>query len=154
MAEPKKKPSRRRLGLRSRTKGKTWERAVAALLRPIFGEHIHRGHQDARARASSQEGCDVDGSPFWCETKHGKQTNPRAALRQCREAQVTCDDERPAVVVSKDDRPPPGWKVGKPLDPPLATMELGAWLGLVADWVRLKKAAGEELEYPYTEIDR
>jgi hypothetical protein len=113
--EPRPGPGgcdRARLGRRSRRKGKTWERELAALLRPLFGEHVKRGFQSRCGR----DGCDVEGTPFWLEAKHGKLVNVRAALRQALEA----TDGRPAVVVAKDDR-----------SAPLVVMRLEDWLGLV-----------------------
>jgi hypothetical protein len=104
--------TRSALGRRSRRKGKTWERELAALLRPLFGEHVKRGLQSRCGR----DGCDVEGTPFWLEAKHGKLVNVRAALRQALEA----TDGRPAVVVAKDDR-----------SAPLVVMRLGDWLELV-----------------------
>lgn len=113
---------RARLGRRSKRKGKTWEREVATLLRPIFGEHVARGWQ---AR-SGRESCDVQGSPFWIECKHMQLVDLRAALRQ-----ASADtDGRPPVVIAKDDRKPPGWKVGDPGAAPMVLMRLEDWLAL------------------------
>jgi hypothetical protein len=138
-------PDRKKLGKRSKVKGRAWEQAVVRLLKPIFGDKVHRGHQDSRGGAAAGEGCDVEGTPFWCETKHGKAVSPMAALRQCREAQLARADTRPPVVVVKDDRKPPEWKVGKPLSPPMVVMELSDWLDLVGDWAELKSDAGEKV---------
>lgn len=102
---------RSRLGKRSRTKGKTWERAVAALLRPVFGAEVARGFQSR----SGRDGCDVEGTAYWVEAKHGKLVNVRAAIRQA----LAATDGRPVVVVSKDDR-----------STPLVTMQLSDWLEL------------------------
>lgn len=104
---------RTRLGRRSKRKGKTWERELAAMLRPVFGERVARGFQTR----SGRDGCDVEGTPYWLEAKHGKLVNVRAALRQALEA----TDGRPAVVVAKDDR-----------SVPLVVMRLADWLALVA----------------------
>jgi len=134
------------MGRRSRKKGHDWERAIAKLLRPIFGESVHRGHQSFRGGRAAGEGCDVDGSPFWIEAKHSQQTNPRSAIRQCNETQADCSDTRPPVAICKDDRKPPNWTVGVPMDQPIAVMELSDWLDLVEDWARLKTNAGEPLE--------
>lgn len=142
------------MGKRSRTKGKEWERSVARMLRPIFGKQVYRGHQDARAKEAHCEGCDVDGTPFWIETKHKHTVNILEALRQCSEAQTGCGDRRPAVVISKNDKKPPGWAPGKPLSPPLATMELGVFLGLVDDWIRMKVELDEEWGFIPMEVQR
>lgn len=104
--------ARSRNGRRSRTKGKVWERAVAALLRPIFGDQAKRGFQSR----SGRDGCDVEGTPYWVECKHGQFVNLRAALKQALEA----SDGRPVVVAAKDDR-----------SAPLAVMRLSDWLELV-----------------------
>jgi hypothetical protein len=119
-------------------------------MRHIFGEGVHRGHQDNRGGVAAGEGCDVEGTPLWVETKHGGNTSPRAALRQCREAQGINGDCRPPVTICKDDRKPPGWRPGKPLEQPIAVMELSDWLDLLADWARLKKLADEPLELKLT----
>jgi hypothetical protein len=110
------------------------------MLRAIFGEGVHRGSQ-----SRGGEECDVEGTPLFVECKHGTQTNPRAALRQCADVQEMTGDARPPVVMAKDDKPPPGWRIGRPLSPPIAVMLLSDWLFLVGDWARLKAAAGEPL---------
>jgi hypothetical protein len=140
--------SRSRLGKRSKGKGRAWERALVRLLKPIFGEDVHRGHQDNRGGVAAGEGCDCEGTPFWVEAKHEKATSPLAALRQCREAQAVNGDERPIVAVCKDDRKPKDWRPGQPMEPPIAVMELTDWLDLVADWARLKRDAGELMMLP------
>lgn len=112
VAEKSLAEARSRAGRRSRTKGKVWERAVAALLRPIFGEQAKRGYQSR----SGRDGCDVEGTPFWVECKHGALVNLRAALKQA----LTDSDGRPAVVCAKDDR-----------SAPLAVMRLSDWIELV-----------------------
>lgn len=111
-------------GRRSRTKGKVWERAVAAMLRPIFGDdEVKRGWQ---SRAGNEQ-CDVEGTPFWIECKCGTTVDMRAAMRQAmRDA-----DCRPPVVIAKDERKPPGWRVGDPGAPALVVMRLEDWLSLV-----------------------
>lgn len=78
----------------SRTKGRAFERAIAAKLRPLFGARIKRGYQARDGRAAP----DVDGSPFWIECKHGKAVSVRAALAQG----MAATDGRPVVVVAKD----------------------------------------------------
>ncbi len=138
-------PNRKKLGKRSKSKGRAWEQAVVRLLKPIFGDKVHRGHQDSRGGAAAGEGCDVEGTPFWVETKHGKAVSPMAALRQCREAQQVRGDTRPPTVIIKDDRKPPGWKVGQSLSPPIVVMELSDWLDLIQDWAELKSDAGEKV---------
>ena len=104
------KPDRSRLGRRSRRKGKVWERELAALLRPIF-PNAKRGFQNR----SGRDGCDVEGTTFWVEAKHGKCVNVRGALKQA----LDDTDGRPAVVVAKDDR-----------SAPFVVMTLNDWLAL------------------------
>lgn len=141
------------MGKRSAEKGKAWERAVNRMLRAIFGDEVHRGDQRTRGGAAPGEGCDCDGTPFWVEAKHEFQTNVKGALRQALEKQDEADDARPPVAVCKDDKPPPGWRVGKPLAPPIAAMLLCDWLALVEDWSRLKQLVGEPLVAPTSGAD-
>lgn len=141
------------MGARSRRKGRAWEQAVTRLLRPIFGDKVHRGDQRRGGGAAAGEGCDNEGTPFWVESKHEYQTNIKGALRQALIKQDEADDERPPVIVCKDDKPPPGWRVGRPLAPPLASMLLSDWLALVQDWTRLKRLAGEPLIAPTSSLD-
>lgn len=106
------KPDRSRIGRCSKRKGKVWEREVAALLRPVFGEHIARGWQSRNGR----EDCDVKGSPYWIECKHGQLVNLRAALKQA----IADTDGRTPVVIAKDDR-----------RDPVVVMRLDDWIKLV-----------------------
>lgn len=69
------------MGRLSRTKGKVWERAVAAMFRdamPSAAGSIKRGWQ---AR-SGKDAADVVVPVFHVECKHGIKPNPRAALEQ------------------------------------------------------------------------
>lgn len=86
-------------GRRSRNKGAGWEREAAHMLRPIYGDGVHRGYQ-ARDGA---EAADVEGTPFWVECKRGKKVNLRAALRQA----TAATDGRPCLVLGRDDREEP-----------------------------------------------
>jgi hypothetical protein len=124
MIGPRLVPDRARLGRRSRRKGKVWERELAALFRPVFGPQVARGFQSR----SGRDGCDVEGTPFWVEAKHGQLVDLRAAVRQG----VADGDGRKVVVVAKDDRKPPGWAVGQPGAAPLAVMHLSDWLELAS----------------------
>lgn len=84
------------MGKYQRTKGHSWERQVAILMRELF--------PDARRGMQSRDGADapdVEGTPYHVECKVGKLPNPRAALYQAiRDAK----GKRPAVAVVKDDR--------------------------------------------------
>ena len=110
---PANRAARKKTGRRSRRKGSTFERQVANDLKPIFERARRAGLR--QTQSGSDDAPDVDGcSPFWIETKHGKQTNPRAALAQAEEAMAAWaakggDPEcfRWALAVCKDDRQPP-----------------------------------------------
>ncbi len=67
-------------------------------MRPVYPE-AKRGFQSR----SGRDGCDVEGTPYWVECKHGKCVNVRAALRQA----LATTDGRPVLVVAKDDRTEP-----------------------------------------------
>ncbi len=103
-----------RRGRRSRVKGKVFERAVAKLLRGVFGDGVKRGWQSR----SGTEQCDVEGTPFHVECKHGKQVNLRAALRQA----IADTDGRPPVVIARDDR-----------QEPVVVMRLADWLDVMRE---------------------
>lgn len=114
LAQELRKPDRTRLGRLSRRKGKAWERELAALLRPVFGDHVARCFQSR----SGRDGCDVEGTPFWVEAKHGRLVNVRAALKQALDA----TDGRPVAVVAKDDR-----------STPIVVMRLEDWIAMVCE---------------------
>jgi hypothetical protein len=128
------------MGKLSRDKGKRWERAVAALLRPIFGGTVKRGL--AQARFGASEDADVKGVPeFWVECKHGRQVNLRAALEQARgaesvsrngatrgtRAEVFPRDRLRPVACCKDDR-----------KDPVVVMYLDDFVSLLQEWWSLK----------------
>lgn len=138
---------RKRLGKRARTKGKTWERTIVRLLRPIFPD-VYRAHQGRQGGAALGEGADVEGSPWWVEAKHCYTVSVLAALRQAMQVQAAKGDDRPPVVIAKVDKPPPGWRVGLELEPPTATMKLDDWIALVEDWVRLRCLVEESIVAP------
>ena len=125
-----------RAGKRSNNKGKTWERAINALLRPIYGEEaIYRGDQRRRGGAGPEEGADCEGTPYWIEAKHEKGgVSVWAALHQARVKKREKGDERPTVVVAKTDKKPAEGR----WEPPIAAMELEPFLDLIADHHRLR----------------
>ena len=111
--DPAGKEARKKTGRRSRRKGSTFERQVANDLKPLF-EHARcaglRQTQSGAADAPDVDGC----PPLWIETKHGKQTNPRAALAQAEEAMAVWAAKggdpalyKWALAVCKDDRQTP-----------------------------------------------
>lgn len=115
---------RSKLGRLSRNKGAAFERRVAQDMRPIFGSGVKRGL--AQARFGRGEAPDVDGcAPFWCETKHGKKVNLRAALKQATEAMSEANRTQDAwpIAVCKDDR-----------QQPMVVMHWGDYLQLLEEW--------------------
>lgn len=111
------------MGARSRRKGATWERDLAARWRERFHLEVKRGIGQMR---DASEVADVTGLPgFWVEAKHGAMPNPRAALAQAHEA---CG-ERPLwpIAVIKDDR-----------RAPFVCMTLDDFEDLVGEWMEAK----------------
>ena len=124
-----------RAGKRSRVKGKTWERAVCRMLRSIWSS-VYRGHQDSRGGAKAGEGCDVEGTPYYVECRHEREYNWRKHLREALAMRSKRGDARPVVLVAKDDKRPPGWRVGQPTTPPIAIMLLEEWVALAHELAR------------------
>ena len=96
-----------RRGRSNRRKGHDFEREVAALFRELWPE-AKRGLQ---SRGGTAEAPDVDGTPFWIESKRGKRTDIKAALEQAyvachkpTEAGTVVVDTRPPLAITKDDR--------------------------------------------------
>jgi hypothetical protein len=98
-----------RRGRASRRKGQQSERDIAALVRRVFPD-AKRGIGQARF---GRECPDVDGTPYWIETKCGKGAPIRAALKQA----IDDTDGRTPVVIVKDDR-----------REPFVVMRLSDWL--------------------------
>ena len=107
-----------------RRKGHDFERAIANLLKPLF--------PDARRGLDQPQGGgrqpDVDGTPFWIETKCGWRTNIKAAVEQAWVASTGTD--RPVVAITKDDH-----------ETALATMRLGDWISLIEELQSLRGQA-------------
>jgi len=72
-----------RRGRLSRSKGKAYEREVAAGYRALYGDAVKRGWQARRG----SDAPDVVGAPWWVEAKHQQRVSVRAALQQATEAQ-------------------------------------------------------------------
>jgi hypothetical protein len=87
-----------------RTKGKVGEREAAALLRELFPEAARTISQ-----ARGAEDCDVGGTPYFCEIKVGAKPAPLKALRQAKGDAKELGDERPPLVMCREDRR--GWTV-------------------------------------------
>lgn len=129
--DPARKEARRKIGKRSRNKGSTFERQVASDFRPVFPGAKRAGLRQTQSGA--HDAPDVSGcEPFWIETKHGKKTNPRAALAQAENALRQHTNNLPdaskpiyewPVAVCKDDR-----------KTPFVVMELSDFLELLAVW--------------------
>lgn len=107
-----------------RDKGHKWERALASMLRPLFGDLVKRGYQTR----DGKEAPDVDGTPYWLECKHGKAVSVWAAMRQA----VAATDGRTPIVVAKMDR-----------EEPLVVMRLSDWIA--QEERRLPKEVVQEL---------
>jgi len=134
---PKKDPKRVAAGKRSRNKGKTWERAIVRLLKPVWD--AFRGHQDSRGGFGGGEGCDVEGTPFYIEARHEQQYDWRKHLREALTMKTARGDARPVVLIAKEDKKPPGWSVGKPGTPPVAIMLMDDWYELARQVVSLQR---------------
>ena len=112
------------MGRMQREKGKRGERQVCDAFRPIFGTGVRRGVGQARDGSDQADG--VGTGPFWIESKHGKRTNAKKALRQ---AQADCGD-RPywPIAVCRDD-----------YDEATVTMSLADFLDLVGEYMELAR---------------
>ena len=102
-------------GKSSRTKGHSWEREVAIMLRSIFPE-ARRGLQYQDGMQCS----DVVNTPIHVECKRCKKVDYRAAMRQAR---AECRPGYAPVVVAKDDR-----------EDAVVMMLLDDWIDLVKEW--------------------
>lgn len=109
-AEDLRRAALSRRGRAARRKGQQSERDIAALVRRVFPD-AKRGIGQARF---GRECPDVDGTPYWIETKCGKNAPVRSALKQA----VDDTDGRTPVVIVKDDR-----------CEPFVVMRLSDWLG-------------------------
>ena len=106
------------MGARSRRKGAVWERDLVHVFAEVFGpENVRRGLQ----YRDGADAADVIAPALWIEAKVGKLTNPRAALRQAKEA--SAGKGLLAVAVCKDDR-----------DEPFITMSLDDFTDLLKEW--------------------
>lgn len=126
-----RKESSRLHGL-SRTKGRKYAQWVARKFRPIF-TMARRGLQDR----DGSEACDVEGTPYWIECKHGRRVSIPDAMDQA--VTDAPDDPRRRIVICRIDR-----------RGDLATMRLDDLLWLIDQNERLgdhlAKCAAEKLE--------
>jgi hypothetical protein len=115
--------TRKQLGRLSKNKGKSYERAIAEVLRVIWPE-AKRGIGQARA---ANEVPDVDGTPYWVECKHHKSSpNVHKAYAQGLAARR---DRSPVLVVSRHS--------GVSTD--LVTMNMQQFLLLMDELLELRK---------------
>jgi hypothetical protein len=109
------------VGKRSRTKGASWERELAAYLRQ-HGLDARRGIGQAR---SASEVSDVELDGWWVEAKRHRRTNPKAALAQACADTEAHDEGLTPVAVCRDD--------GTSIHEATVTMRLVDWVALVKD---------------------
>ena len=91
-------------GKSSRTKGHSFERAVARVLRVNFPD-ARRGKQSTGGREA-----DVEGTPFRIECKRQKTVtmgDVRRALQQAQGDAYNWEDDRPIIAITKGDRQEP-----------------------------------------------
>lgn len=103
--KPPLKPPRN--GRSVRTKGHNFERSLVHRFREVFGDQVERGLGQARAGGTVPDVANA--GSLWLEAKRGIRTNPRAALRQAREALARLDGRtayKIPVAVCKDDNEP------------------------------------------------
>lgn len=134
MAKPKAPKAKRTasaIGRSSRVKGKVYEREIANALKPVY-PGAKRGIGQVRAAG---EVPDVDGTPWWCETKHHKRSNIRKAYVQAVAAKATSSSpvHRTAsvLVITRDTGVPPD----------LVTMDFNTFMQLIANLERFRAAA-------------
>lgn len=102
----------------SRDKGARFERLVANLLKPVFGEKTTRSSGQC---FSGDTRADVDCPELWIECKAGKRPNIKAALEQAEEAKASNGSDKICVAVCKWDR-----------QPPTATLRLDDFIEIIA----------------------
>ena len=106
------------MGKHSRDKGARFERYVANILKPVFGQNVTRSSGqcfkgDTRA--------DVDCPTLWVECKVGKRPNIKAALEQAEEAARSSNSNKKCVAICKWDR-----------ESPIATMRLEDFIEMLS----------------------
>ncbi len=119
MAASKRTRTASQMGRYSRTKGAAFEREIANALKVLW-PGARRGIGQAR---NAGEVPDVDGTPYWIETKHHKRVNIRKAYDQAVKAQGARPSREGGVLVISRD-------TGNRTD--LATMSLDAFVAFVA----------------------
>src|SRR4051794_8209671 len=111
------------MGALSRRKGAQFERDLVHVFAEVFGpQNVRRGLQ----YRDGADAADVIAPALWIESKCGKRTNPRAALRQARAA--SAGKGLLCVAVCKDDR-----------EEPFIAMGLDDFLDLLREWWAARK---------------
>lgn len=87
------------MSAKSKRKGSAGEREVASLLAPLFGEGVKRGLAQCR---DASESADVEGTPYWIESKRYKGIAACRFLDQATKAAL--GDGRPPIVFMREDR--------------------------------------------------
>lgn len=85
-------------------KGKAFERAIVQRLKAA-GINCHRNL--SQSRSARQEGCDIEGTPWWLELCHAKAASPQKKWDQAYDDQSGEEpadrDWRPIIVIWKRD---------------------------------------------------
>lgn len=111
------------MGAMQRRKGHTWERELCRRLRELYGTDVRRSIQ---SRGGTQDGPDVDGTPWFIEAKVGAAPSPRRALLQAEAGAAERGDPRPCISACKWDSE----GGGKPADE-LVTMRWETFMQLL-----------------------
>jgi len=92
------------VGRAQREKGARFERKVANLLKPVFGDRTIRSSGQC---FSGDTRADVDCPNLWVECKVGKRPNIKAALEQAEQAAKSSNSDKKCVAICQWDREPP-----------------------------------------------
>ena len=93
---------RRKLGKRSRIKGRAFQAEVAKRWRDAGLYLDAASTQGAQVRSKRNIGNtppDIEGTPYWVECFHGKRPNPIGKLKQAEEEAERAEDPRAAVAI-------------------------------------------------------
>jgi len=141
-AKSPKNPKNVRAGKRARRKGRKFEWEIIHRWRAIFADReLYRGQQGIKGGAAPGEDCDVAGTEFWTECKHEQQFNWRSAYRQALQKREEKGDTRPILIIGRDDKKPPGWKVGDKGTPDMVVMPLDNFDDLLRELELLREFA-------------
>ena len=90
------------MGRMQRRKGARVEIMCRDLLREIYPDAVRSCNQ-----AHGADMCDIEKTPFWCESKGGKSIGLWAALRQAQDDRKAAKDDRPILLYLRRDRTEP-----------------------------------------------